>query len=211
MCPEGVHFDLPAAQHRTSASRQRRRGTALPGPVQRRTATGPYRRTPVGPEPGERHQGVPEGWRPTGTRGDVARRHARRRTDVEGISALRRVVLPLHAEQREGTRMDRTRQSLPPAGVVESALEKASRYYIGHVDFRPSGVPCWTVLSGSETGELYRVAASGIVAPKGNWWNRLSCTCPAGQKGMRVCWHKAAVWLHVSEAIEEVDAYRYSG
>lgn len=104
--------------------------------------------------------------------------------------------------------MDRNGQSVPPAGVVEAALEKAALRYIGAVDYRGRRFQGWSVLSGSDTGELYRVVVSGRPAPTENWWDRLDCNCAAARKGMRVCWHKAAVWLHYRDARDEVNEYR---
>lgn len=104
--------------------------------------------------------------------------------------------------------MDRDGQSVPPAGVVTSALEKAERYWIGHCDYVPCDRSYWQVLSAQNTGELYRVSVSGRATPHNNWWDRLDCTCDAARKGMRVCWHKAAAWIHYNDARREVDAYR---
>lgn len=105
--------------------------------------------------------------------------------------------------------MDRNGQSVPPPQSLDAAIEKASRYYVGRCDFNAYPRPRWSVLSAGDTGELYYVTLSGRVAPRNNWWDRLDCTCAASVKGLRVCWHKAAAYLHYLDAQKECDYHAH--
>lgn len=105
--------------------------------------------------------------------------------------------------------MDRLSQSVPPAGTIIKALEKAERYWRGHTDYSGADQGHWIVISASDGGTCYVVRTSRRVAPHNNWWDRLDCDCEAAHAGLRVCWHKAAAWLHYQDALRECKDYRY--
>lgn len=103
--------------------------------------------------------------------------------------------------------MDWNGQSVPTPNSINQALEKAERYWRGYCDYAGPADLHWLVMSATEKGVCYRVTASGRVAPLNNWWDRLDCTCPATEKGLRVCWHKAAAYLHYRDALDETKGY----
>lgn len=103
--------------------------------------------------------------------------------------------------------MDWNGASVPPSASLDAAIDKAARYYLGHCDFVPGERPYWSVLTASNTGELYHVRRSHRVVPRDNWWDYLDCNCAASVKGLRVCWHKAAAYLHYLDAQKECQYY----
>lgn len=103
--------------------------------------------------------------------------------------------------------MGRQSQGHQSADTIVAALEKASLAGGAECIRYDGREGIWSVPSSASTGELYFVSPSGVVAPQNNWWDRLTCTCKAAQTGYRVCWHKAAVWMHVKEAMDEYDRF----
>jgi hypothetical protein len=80
--------------------------------------------------------------------------------------------------------------------VWQTAITRAS--YEGY--WRKAGwnvrIQAWTIPSETDPAVAYVISRDHAVQRHGTyWWERFKCSCPAGQRGFRVCKHKAAVWL----------------
>jgi hypothetical protein len=57
-------------------------------------------------------------------------------------------------------------------------------------------IQAWTIPSETDPAVAYVISRDHVVQRHGTyWWERFKCSCAAGQRGFRVCKHKAAVWL----------------
>lgn len=54
----------------------------------------------------------------------------------------------------------------------------------------------WQVRSASDPDVVYDVRVRDTRYKRGEWWNILYCDCMSEQRNMRVCWHKALVYLY---------------
>ena len=53
----------------------------------------------------------------------------------------------------------------------------------------------YLVTSASSPGTWYGVYMIEGISNKLPWWERMGCTCPAGESGRPACWHRARVAL----------------
>jgi len=99
------------------------------------------------------------------------------------------------------------RPAEPTTEVTAKALERASEggRWTG-VTFDP-GSGEWIVPSASDQDLDHIVTIHSINVPSGAWWKRLRCSCPAGNKGLAVCWHKAAVFIRREQQRREQRYY----
>lgn len=64
----------------------------------------------------------------------------------------------------------------------------------------------WSVPSTSTPGKWYLVWIDQSIPSHRPWWERLLCSCPAGEANRMACWHRARVALHWRR--EEERSYR---
>jgi hypothetical protein len=85
------------------------------------------------------------------------------------------------------------------AEAAKRALAKALPLYWDCTPVWDFDRKAWRVVSNSHPDVIYFVTRHPTPAPGTPWWEKLSCTCPAGQAGFRVCYHMALVklwWEH---------------